>query len=161
MPFRPTPIAVALASLSSYMRRACDGLDSKRSTGPALRIFRYLKTSQRRTKIEVVGTRSHTPPGTSERVPSCTPSTSLLSRLPRLREASRSPKASDVLELSLWWPILTAYGPIMIAYDDIRFARASHMLTRPAIDSAPRFSRSDAISLMKGRLHPFKLSVSW
>jgi hypothetical protein len=77
-------------------------IDSKRSTGPALRIFRYLKTSQRRTKIEVVGTRSHTPPGTSERVPSCTPSTLSLSLA--ATQASRSfafPKASDVLELSL------------------------------------------------------------
>jgi hypothetical protein len=44
----------------------------------------------------VVGTRSDIPPRTSERVPTCTPSTlastSLLSRLPRLREASRSRK---------------------------------------------------------------------
>ena len=57
---------------------------------PGRTYFSFLKTSQRRTKIEVVGTRSHTPPGTSERVPACTPSThastSLLSRLPRLRE---------------------------------------------------------------------------
>ena len=60
------------------------------SSYPGRPYFSFLKTSQRRTKIEVVGTRSHTPPGTSERVPACTPSThastSLLSRLPRLRE---------------------------------------------------------------------------
>ena len=53
---------VALASLSSYMIAHVTAIDSKRSTGPALRIFRYLKTSQRRTKIEVVGTRSHSHP---------------------------------------------------------------------------------------------------